>query len=331
MARPGGRTRAPVSSLRRRWLLCLVGSPAVFLFGSSGVARAEVLDRPDSPLRWVAPPGCPDAQAARAAVERYLGDAGAFPSMAIQVELAPADGGAWQGRVTLRSDLGDGDRLFRGQSCADVAEAATLMVAIMVDPLRVASHVERLEDARQAAPAGRSAARPLAFEVGVETSADLASLPAPTLGLSLVAGVRMSRLLVRTAFTGWIPQRAFRGGDASSGGLIGLYSGSVRGCVDALSDSGGRFGVGPCVAAELGVATGHGFGLDVPETTVGPWAAAFAGGRAWFGSDPVASWLSVDVGSPLLRPVYVVNGAVPVFQPAKILLRISLGMAWNFP
>jgi hypothetical protein len=330
----GGRTRArppnhPIRSLRR-----IAGSLVLASFGLCGAsraARADAFDRSGSVLEWNAGPGCPDAVAAKAVVDGYLGDMSAASPMSIRVELTPAEDGTWQGRVSLRSEGGDGDRSFRGPTCAEVAEAATLIVAIMVDPLRMAARVEALDEAAHRSAGARSPERSVAFDVGIETSTDLSSLPAPTLGLSLVAGAHMGRGLIRAALTGWVPQRAFRGSDASSGGVLGLYSVGLRGCFDVLSASGGQFGVGPCAGAELGLATGRGFGLDVAETTTGPWAAAFAGLGARFGTDPVGSWLSVDIGTPLLRPVYVIDESILVFQASRVLVRASLGMAWKFP
>jgi hypothetical protein len=216
-----------------------------------------------------------------------------------------------------------------------VAQAATLIVAIMLDPLKTVATVRASEARDRSLPpvapvAPRAPAEGARFELGFETSADLGSLPSATVGVGLEAGVRSGLALLQAQATDWLPERAVRGPRVASGGQMGLYSGGLRGCLEAVRTRADRFQLGLCLHGELGVATGTGFGLDQTERSFALWGAAFAGVSAQLSGDPFATWLSVEVGTPLVRPVYEIDGFGDVFRASPVLLRASCGVAWDF-
>jgi hypothetical protein len=313
--------------------------------GGSGEARADEA-RPDADgdarvsFEWNAADGCPDGAAARAAVARFAGNAAFDPSysVTVRVDLVPGPDGDWRAQVELRSSHGQGGREFHGPTCEDVAQAATLIVAVMLDPLETAMRVKAAE-ARAAAArregqpddvgeASRSRSR---WQVGLETSGDIGSLPAPTLGIGVEAGLHagMARLEAEGAY--WVRARATGGPTPGSGGQIGLFAGGLRGCLDAVRSATDAFRLGVCLHGELGVSTGSGFGIDLPARSSALWGAGFAGLSAQLNSSPLATWLTVEAGTPLVRPVYAIDGFGEVFRASPALLRVSSGVAWSFP
>jgi hypothetical protein len=208
-----------------------------------GVARAAEPGRGIS-LEWHAPPGCPDEVWARGAIDGYLGHrkADAFKPMTVRVDITAAPAGRWRAQLSMGGGA-SGDRVFEGATCARVGDAAVLIVALMLDPTEVVTQIEspRAEapraDTSGAAPnaanedgqhsVGRDASR---FELAVLATGDVGSLPEPSVGAGLAGGVRFGRVLVQADAVAWVPRRAYGGPTASSGGEIGLYSASLRGC-----------------------------------------------------------------------------------------------------
>lgn len=305
---------------------------AATLCGVAARARADAPDDPEPPsslaLEWHAAAGCPDEAAGRAAIERYLGaDPARLPgTIAVAVELAPDPEGEWRGHVALTGDAGEGNRRFHGPTCDEVADAAALIVAILLNPLRTTARVK----AARGAPADAPAVSGASFHLGLQTSGDLGSLPEATLGFGLVAGVQTERVLLQLEADDWLPQRVVHGPSPGSGGQLGLVAGSVRACVDVVRALDARLRFGPCVRPELGVATGSGFGLDQPARSRAFWAAVFGGLSARFSMAPLETWLSFDVGSAVARPTYGIDGFGTVFQASPVLLRAGFGVAWTF-
>jgi hypothetical protein len=336
-----------MSPMHLRALAALAGIVAAAVLGPSRPALADEGDaavptgfvqsglRPSDEggldLQWVAADGCPDGASARAAIDRYVGERGqgALGPVSVRVELAPDGDGAWQGRVALRSRSGQGDRVFHGPSCDQVAEAATLIVAILLEPLKTTA---KIREEASAPPPSEPAVETAHVELGVQTSGDVGSLPAPTVGVGLVLGVRAGSALVDIQGSYWAPQRADHGPVPGSGGEMGLYAGSLRACVDVFRPRQGRFRLDPCARVELGLATGVGFGLPDRKESRDLWGAALGGLSAWLSSAPLSSWISVEIGTPFARPIYRIDGYdSTVFRASPVLLRASSGVAWSFP
>jgi hypothetical protein len=307
---------------------------AIAALAIAGVARAEVAG---ISFDWSAPDGCPDDAAARAAIAHYAGESAFGPSYPVNVRvvLAPEAEGDWRGRVELRSPEGRGHRDFRGATCEEVAQASTLIVAIMLDPLKTAAKVRAAEaglaESRRAEAPLEPGGDRTHVDVGVVTSADHGSLPSASLGVGLEASVRAGIAMLEAQGTYWVPQRVVAGPSPFSGGQIGLYSGGLRGCVDAVRSHPDVFRLGVCLHGELGVATGTGFGIDEPVHSSALWGAGFVGLSAWLASSPLATWLTLEMGTPLSRPVYGIDGFGEVFRASPVLLRGSTGVAWTFP
>jgi hypothetical protein len=292
-------------------------------------------------LEWRAPSGCPDEAWARAAIDAYLGPrkVDAFKPIAVRVAIASVPGGRWRAELSM-SGGASGDRVFEGASCARVGDAAVLIVALMLDPVEVVTQIDspRAEAPRAtggSAPEGRRAAEgrpPSRIELAVQATGDVGSLPAPSVGFGLAGGVRVGRALVAADIVAWVPRRAIGGPTVASGGEIGLYTASLRGCLRVAGGLDSGLALEPCMRAEGGLAVGRGFGIAEPATARSPWGAAFAGLTVrQVSSESLGAWLSVEAGVPFVRPHYVIEEFGTVFQAGPVLARVSFGLAWSFP
>lgn len=303
-------------------------------------------------LEWTVAEECPDQQRARAAIEALLGaqPAGEQPPITVSVEISRLPTGQWQARISTPDRQIIGERVLKGASCELLVGATALIVAIALDPVATAERVAMRGQEPAApppapvpsAPPARAplAPAPLAPTPGTETdrarvaaglraAGDLGSLPEPTLGVGFTLDLSHGRALLQAEATAWLPRVALRGPVAGSGGEIGLYSGALRGCYDALQASGRRFRLGPCLAAEAGLSTGAGINLTHPARSSSPWVAALGGLLVRQSAQAVTLWALAEGGLAIRRPLFAIEGfEEPVFQASPVLGRISLGAAW---
>jgi hypothetical protein len=327
--------------MRDRWKLGVaLGSASIAL--SAWPSRAMATD----PLRgidleWRAPSGCPDETWARAALAGYLGHrkSDTFKPIAVRVELSGVSGGRFRAALTLDDGKG-GDRRFEGATCGRVADAAVLIVALMLDPVEVTSQIELPPEVkRRDAPAPSSevsrrasAASSGAFEIGIEATGDVGSLPEATVGAGVVAGLRMGRVLVEMDAVAWVPRRALGGPTPGGGGEIGLYTAGLRGCFAVFKAVESGVLLASCARLEGGVATGQGFGIAEPVSSKNPWGAAFFGVTIRQSTaSSLGGWLTLEAGVPFVRTQYVIEDFGTVFQASPIVGRLSLGLSWSFP
>jgi hypothetical protein len=275
---------------------------------------------------------------ARAALDGYLGrrQADAFKHIAVRVELSSTPSGRFRAVLVL-DDGNGGDRRFEGATCARVADAAVLIVALMLDPMEVAAQIETppavpRREASASSEARHRAPDDAAFDLGIEAAGDVGSLPEPSVGAGVVAGFRTGRVLVELDAVAWVPRRVYGGPTPGGGGEIGLYTAGLRGCFAAFRSSQSGISLEPCVRLEGGIATGQGFGIAEPVSTKNPWGAAFLGVslRQW-STASLGGWLAVEGGVPFVRAAYVIEDFGTIFRASPVVGRLSLGLVWSFP
>lgn len=102
---------------------------------------------PPSRLSWTVAPECPDAERFVELLRRFLPtlgpvvvDASLGPTLAhIEVEIVEAEPGLWRATLELRSELGSEARTFEAERCELAAEAAALVISVVLDPVLVVS------------------------------------------------------------------------------------------------------------------------------------------------------------------------------------------------
>jgi hypothetical protein len=324
--------------MRHPWRLGAAwGSTAVACLACPALARGAEPTR-GLELEWRGPPGCPNEAWARKAIAAYLNQRklDAFKPMAVRVEITAVPGGRFRATLSIGGGA-SGDRVFEGATCARVGDAAVLIVALMLDPVEVVTQMDvPPADTRPPSAPAEGAHRaaeqrsPMRIEIAFQALGDAGSLPEPSVGAGLSAGVRTARGSLHTDLVAWVPRRAFGGPTAASGGEIGLYTTSLRGCWGGMNALG--LALAPCARAEGGLSSGSGFGIAEPATSRRFWAAAFLGVTIRQpSSERLGAWLTVEGGVPFVRTSYVIEEFGTVFRAGWVLGRVSFGLAWSFP
>jgi hypothetical protein len=245
----------------------------------------------------------------------------------------------WQAQVAIRDAEGVTERRLDGAKCSSVAGAAALVAAMALETIAASERVatERAVSAPShsvaASPAAAGAAshdEAFAVTVGARAVFDAGSLPLPSAGVGPVLGFQFGAWRLAADATFWLPRLA-SGPDSGSEAQICLLSAALHGCYLALQVA-EQLGLEPCVAAEAGVARGHGVNvLDIAHPSA-PWAAVFAGlGLRQRSRSGLSSGLSLEIGAPLYRPNYVVADYGRVFHTAPVVGRATIDLAWTFP
>lgn len=121
------------TAARTRWAL---GAASALTLAASGV-RAQS-PGPRVVLRWSAPAECSSASEVVAEVDRILGPSGARPARPVEVDAkVTGASGAYTVRVETASADGPRVRTLQGHTCAALADATALLIALVIDPSAV--------------------------------------------------------------------------------------------------------------------------------------------------------------------------------------------------
>ena len=247
----------------------------------------------------------------------------------LRVRIGQVTGQGFEAEVRIHGEAGEIARVLSGASCEGVAEAALLVIAVALDPEGLVGHEGLPSPAPEVDHAEARKARARRASLGLGVLGDFGSLPAPSVGLGLHAGLGWSVWQVAIELTGFWP-RETREDAATAQGRMGLFSGALRSCVDLLREP---VRLGPCAAVELGAATGRGTHVREGTTAVGLWALGLGGvalglpvreGRAF------SPQLLAALGVPWARPSFEVDGYGRVFRAAPWVARISIVVQRDF-
>jgi len=199
-----------------------------------------------------APVECGTADGMQVAVEALLQQMPAEPLRAT-LTIRHTEGGYVAELRTHSAAL----REISATSCEAVVEAATVILALAIDPsagtrTKAPAH---MAVAAKAQPAERPR-EPLAFRAGANSTFDSSTLPHLALGASLRAGVSARQWSALLAFTAWLPATASLPESPQSGGRFTWWTVGVSGCFAPISAR----GFGLCLSPELGLLEGTGFG-----------------------------------------------------------------------
>lgn len=337
VVRVGVRARTP--GARVSAACALLASSAL----SSRLAEAQSPTPDAFTLEWIAPPGCPDQAAVTASIRELLRARPEPQRRTLRARAAVEnDGEAW----TLRVRTGDGDedreRVVPGADCAELADAAAVIVALAVDtalherppppaplPASAAPVPTRPPAPGEADQAAAPAERPgpaVVASAGVFGAFDAVALPAPAPGLGVEIGVGLGRLGIAAHGT-WLPsQRATIEGSRAGGDVSLLLGGAtlryrvLRAPLEL--DAALAFEVGSLHAEAVEAP-------EVPDVSEGRvlWLAPGAGLRAGY---PISPHWVVQLGAmalfPLSRERFVVLGLGEVHRPPVATVRGTIGI-----
>ncbi|HSZ81590.1 MAG TPA: hypothetical protein VLA14_04875 [Polyangia bacterium] len=234
---------------------------------------------PELALTWQAPPGCPTAADVQTQFGRLLGGDAHAPSgkhITATITVRTPAPARWSLDLATVLDGAAGRRNLEGDSCASVASAASLILALMIDPAAAArAAAESAPPPKPPAPPPPTVKAPprqardtdavprardiigfaRVFAGGV---AELLPTPAPAVGIAL--GARRRRLAAELSVLATAEQRADAEMSSTAGGDLRLIVGGARAC-GALGGHAVVWSV--CAGGELERLSGTGFGTDI--------------------------------------------------------------------
>jgi hypothetical protein len=298
-------------------------------------------------LAWEAPAACPTADEVLAEVDRTLAEPGGAPTpVTARVRVSPGADGIWQASLSLELRGAQTERRFRAESCAAIASATAVILAIAVqdaseappNPTTTSPAQDREASLRASPP---SIARTSRFFMTANGLVDWDTMPsAPAVGYEAAFGEswRGDRWRLR-----WIagadlfpshspPDTPFL---RSVNGAFWLLGVSGRGCLGvALS----RLEIGPCLGAEL--AAMHASDGGIPSSAVAIslanqteyWLALLGSMAAsWNVSGAMDVILRADLVVPTRRAIFGLAGDVlDDYQVPAHAFRGALGIQVRF-
>jgi hypothetical protein len=304
---------------------------------ATSVARGQ---SPTFTVTWDAPAGdCPDEAYLRSAVDQLLGGedpAGARVEARAHVERAAE--GVWRVRLTTAREGAAGERVVESTSCRSLADATALIVALAIDPRRVAQNQAAPTPAPAATPAPTPAPppplapapthTPSRFAAFTAISGDLGTLPQPAYGFLLGGALLAARARIEAYGSYWPSRHAHATSTPSAGGDVLLATGGARGCWIPL---GGALSVAACPGLELGVLHGQGTSVRIRRSADGVWVAATALARlTWHLAASWGLFLDASLAVPLVRDQFELDDIGTIHRAAPAEGRAAFGPELRF-
>jgi hypothetical protein len=314
---------------------------------TTGILGAEPRARADDEtvsLTWNAPAQCPSAQEIHASIRRLLASKAPAPSdrpVTAKVTLFPS-GTVWRAEIVTESDGLHGRRKFEGDTCATVADAAALVLAIMVNPEKVAhrdlgpsppSSEARDNAPESPAPQPRPPARHVEDEhafviVRAFGLSDFSTVPAPTFGTGIGIELGIHRLRVGAIAVAQPYQDVMFDDSTGLGARLRVTRVGTRACIAILR---GAVEVAPCAGGEVVWMAGHALGVNKPENSVTQWAELVAGpeARISIGSG-LGLVLDADAQVPIRRRDFAIRPPGIVHTVPALTTRATFGFDVRF-
>ena len=326
------------------WALWPIRALIAFLLVAPRNARAD--EPVPLALRWIAPPECPDAAFLDSYVHRLLDSPEpAPPDTPVQAAAtATHTGKRWHVDLVAEAKGSKERRAFVGDTCISVVDATALVLAIMVNPEKVATYQSRvarpvpppppprpapIPPSPSPSPLAPHAPPPTVFgSVAVFGAVDIGTLPTVGAETGIALGLVVRRLqldLVGIAE----PFHAAPLAAVPDGGVRArLLRGGGRACVSLLD---GAFDVSPCIGAELVSMKVRAYGVTKPEEADGAWGEAVVGaGVGW----TITYGMGLRADGAAQIPMYRHHLAIPplgvVHTIPGVTSRVTVGLFVHF-
>jgi hypothetical protein len=285
-------------------------------------------------LTWIAPSECPG----RDIVEREIAVAGgpsASRDVVADANVERVSDRVWRLRLATQIDGVKNERWLEAPSCAELAEAAALVLALdagteertprSAEPEAPAPPIATEDAPPERAPG--SAAR--WFAVGVSGGIDVGALASPALGVGASAAwlPGRSRLAIDVVY---FPPAAIERSGRGIGGQFNLFVAGATACRSLLD---AKLDLAPCAGVEAGRIAGHGTGSLVVASIdeARPWVALRAGVLLAYPAGRFAVRADLGAVVPLVRDSFLIAGLGTVHTPAPVTLRGLAGVEVRFP
>lgn len=311
-------------------------------------------------VTWDAPAGCGSESAVQAGIRRYLTDSPDADAVGPITARVRPTGDRLELVVTFAD--GGGERRIVVDTCDAAVRAAAFVVAITIDPRRMASDdgtnvvvpVVPITDAPAdanaitvatappshapapeiAAPAPTTPRRSIRVRglVQAGAAAHVGILPTPTVGFLAAAGIVWPRARVVVGYARWFPSRTRWVGQPSVGADLSVHAATAA--VGPVF----RFGAIELplrAGAELGQLRAAGFGTDRDHIAHSTWLALTLGtGLHWAPRalrGRAALVVQVDGAAAPLRPRVVIDAERTVSQLGAFGFRGAVLLEGRFP
>jgi len=296
-------------------------------------AGAEPSANPAMNLEWSAPAGCPEGHAVQEEVGKLLGDrAPGSPPLDVRAAILPATGGGFSLTLVTHLDGVTGERTLSAPSCASLADAAALTLALILNP----DLVPPAPDASPAPPPppadAQAAARdrwpPPRWRLGALGGIQTGAVQNLSSSFALSFGFGLGGFSLHLMPGLSLPQDVFVDAERKVGGRLWLATVTALGCWGAPI---GWLTLRPCLGFEVTRLAGRGLGVLQPRDTAAYWTS---GDLAILAGVPLGSGLSLEIGAvgllPLHHPTVYLDEIGNVSQPAVFGFRALGGLAWQY-
>lgn len=294
---------------------------------------------------WSAPSACPSRDEVVARIARLRPNlTRAASGLRATATVTPAPRGRW--RVRLRTEVhGDvGERSLEGRTCALIADATAVVLALASDALPDAppatdhptlpESVVQIDDPESALPRPVVASPPPApprrqVDLGLDVAVDPLAFAGAAIALAVHGALELGSLRVELALAQQLPT-TLAGARAGTGADVLATTLTARACAMRARPV---LSLGLCAAATGGVMWATAFGLQRNDVAVWPWAAAGGGGVLRVGprAGRLAVIARVEAVANLTRPRFVVEGVGVAGEVAPLALWTSLGVEMRWP
>jgi hypothetical protein len=242
-----------------------LGAAALLALVLPAVAATALAQTGSFSLAWQAPAECPDEAHVRRAVEQLLGEGPPPPAkVSARAIVEHTASGHWNVRLTTVRDGASGERVVESESCQSLADATALILALTIDPERVAARAPGAASApasstvASAAPSA-SAAAPAPASASAPPTAPPAASPTPTPKAAPTPAPSVAP-----------PPEAAPTAPGSRGPTLFALFAQVGGDVGTLPRA--AFALGAGGAITLGSFRVEGYGLYLPQQAAHPTA-----------------------------------------------------------
>jgi hypothetical protein len=304
--------------------------------GEPASAPAPPADDLPLALSWLAPETCPDADSERAEIRRRVGviDPTHVPELvAAEVEIRASAAGAFV--LSLRTRVGEtaGERSLTGEDCRPLADAAALVLALLINPQASVGPAPPTVTAPPpvtappAPPADDDATfdQHARFGMGLDAVMAFGVLPGPAAGLAGRGFFRHGRLVVMARAGGFFakdkPAAVLPGASAS----YYVLESALTICARTLP--GRRLGAMLCLGPAVERLHGSSSGVSSPGEASAFWACALAEAAGQLRlTRRTRLRLAAEARGLGSRPDFAILGLGTVYRPAAVSLRGALGV-----
>jgi hypothetical protein len=282
-------------------------------------------------LEWNAPADCPDGPHVRADVLRLAGaPTNASRPLKARASIWSDGHNGWSLSLFTELDGITGERNLSGFSCRSLSEAATLTLALLLNP---EAKIETPAEAAPASPAPSPPTKAKPWPRPVWQLGALAGLQAGVLkdlspSFALSIGMAIGRFSARLVPGFTPPQKLSAQDRPNAGGRVWLVSAAALGCFAALE---GWATLTPCFGANLARLQGHGWGALTTRDASVYWTSAELAVLAGL---PLGRAISLELWGFGLVPLYkssvYLNEAGLVSRPASFGFGALAGFAVAF-